>query len=307
MRNFQKTLSVFVFAILLTGVLTLGGCELEKVDVVDSAFAQQLLSAKSIDEIAKISAIKDQSILKEVEFLKQMERITNEQYVEFHRSGLALATMDDGMIYYPIDGKAKNTPSYIPTREYVQEGMKAQEQNKSARHRRYQYMYAGGTVSVKVHQSVPIEWNTAVAQAVSYWNSLGVNITFSAYTSIDNTLESNKVDVTWGSYSSIAGTTMASGSGKFGEKIVISNTNALVADTTPEGRKVLMAHELGHAIGLTHTDVTNELNTSDVASATGCGSNAGADSRSIMRQYPGKKSLWQEFTKCDKDVINYYW
>ncbi len=299
MKNFRKTLSVFVFSLLLTGVFTLGGCEKAELNDNPATFAQQLLSAKSVDEIAKISEIKDFQIIKEVEFLKQMERITEEQYIQFHRSGVALATMDDGMVYYPLDGKAKNVPSYIPTREYIQRAMN----NKSARHRIDTYMYNGGTVSVKVHSTVPIEWATASSDAISYWNGLGYNLVFAGYTATNSTLESNKLDVTWGSYSSIAGTTAVASSGKFSEKIIISNTNALVADTSPSGRKVIMAHELGHAIGLVHTD-TGEG--SDVVASIGCGVGT-TDSQSIMRQYVGKTSPWQVFTTCDKAVMNYYW
>lgn len=92
---------------------------------------------------------------------------------------------------------------------------------------------------------------------------------------------------------------------KASEYIIISNTNAKVVDTTPDGRKVIAAHELGHAVGLMHTDVVDSFSL-DVNSLTGCSSSA-TDSRSIMRQYVGKTSPWEGFTTCDYNVINYYW
>ncbi len=300
MKNFQRTLSMFVFALLLTGVFILGGCEKTEMNDSSTTFAQQLLSAKSVDEIAKISEIKDVHIIKELEFLKEQKYITDEQYIEFHKTNKIFEGLDD-VPFYDVDGKAEHATNFSLTREYVQRMMKQE----SARHRRYSNMFLGGAISVKVHQNVPIEWNTAVAEAVSAWNSLGVNLTFSAYTATNNTLESNKLDITWAALSSIA-TTQPNAANKYSEKITISSTNATVASTTPEGRKVLMAHELGHAIGLMHTDVVDSA-TLDVSSYTMCGSTSGADSRSIMRQYPGKTSPWEGFTPCDWNVINYYW
>jgi Dual-action HEIGH metallo-peptidase len=300
MKNFQRTLSMFVFALLLTGVFTLGGCEKTELNENSATFAQQLLSAKSVDEIAKISEIKDLQIIKEVEFLKKQKYVTDEQYVKFHKTGMPFEGLDD-IPFYDVDGKAEHVPNFSLTRDYIQRMMKQE----SARHRRYTNMFLGGTISVKVHQNVPIEWNTAVAEAVAAWNGLGVNLTFSAYTATDNTLESNKLDITWASLSLVA-STQPNSANKYSEKITISSTNATVASTTPSGRKVIMVHELGHAIGLMHTDVVDTV-TLDVASTTGCGSTSGVDSQSIMRQYPGKTSPWTNFTGCDWNVINHYW
>lgn len=303
MKNFQRALSVFVFALLLTGVFTLGGCEKSELVSTPSIFTQQLLSAKSVDEIAKVSTIKDLQIIKEVEFLKKMERITEEQYIEFHRTGVVFGTMDDGIIYYPLDGKAKNIPSYFPTREYIKQSVEREESNKQARHRRDFNMFIGGPITVRLHQNLPPEWKLAFQQAIVAWNSLGQNITMSSYNASNNDQVVNELDVRWGANSYIASTAYITAQYKFAEWILVSDTNAKVADTTPDGRKVIAAHELGHAIGLLHTDTTEGT---DVSSLTGCSSSA-IDSRSVMRQYPGKTSPWEGFTTCDFNVINYYW
>lgn len=300
MKNFKKTCMMLVFALLLTGVFTLGGCEKANLDSDSSNFTEQLLSAKSVDEIAKISTIKDLQIVKEIEFLKKQKYITNDQYLEFHKTGKVFEGLD-GDPFYAVDGKAEHVPNFSLTREYVQRMMKEE----SARHRRFQYMYSGGTISVKVHSNVPTEWATAVSDAISYWNGLGANIVFAGYSGTNTTLESNKIDIVWSSLSSMATTDPILSTGKFSERIIISSTNATVVSTTPSGRKVIAAHELGHAIGLMHTDVADSA-TLDVATSIGCGSGT-TDSQSIMRQYVGKTSPWLPFTTCDQAVINYYW
>ena len=104
--------------------------------------------------------------------------------------------------------------------------------------------------------------------------------------------------------SNIAATVLPTSSGSFGTNIRI-NTNYTSTPLTVSAKKFAMVHELGHAIGLKHTDTSEG---SAVYSGISCyGSTTYTDPNSIMKKTIPYNQAWTNFTTCDQTVINYYW
>lgn len=182
----------------------------------------------------------------------------------------------------------------------------------SNKHRRHTYMYSGGTILVSVKASgycgVNLEWSNAVQQAISAWNGLGYNVQFAGSSSIYCSDLIGYINVDMGNTglgsSNIAATVLPTSSGSFSTNIRI-NTNYTGTPLTVSAKKFAMVHELGHAIGLRHTDTSEG---SAVYSGISCyGSTTYTDPNSIMKAIIPYNQAWTNFTTCDQTVINYYW
>lgn len=68
---------------------------------------------------------------------------------------------------------------------------------------------------------------------------------------------------------------------------------------------MILAHELGHALGFKHTDSLEGI---DVPPSVTCGGlSSYTDPNSIMRTGFTSTQAWSGFTPCDRTVIDYYW
>lgn len=290
MRNFQKTLSVFVLALLLTGVFTLGGCENSDIDTV-SLTDEQILSMVSMDELAKVSAIKDPQVIAELDWLWRHGAIKKEDYCNIHKAGIVF----DNIGSYPA------VSDIFYTRELIQSFLNEERKDRAARHRRTGNMYSGGTIKVRIHSNVPSSWKTEIQNACAAWNALGHNVKFINYTATDNTTKSSEIDI---QYTPVASTTLSQTlsigcTGCFSELIQI---NQNVYGITNTAMRMNIAHELGHAVGLHHTDTFEGL---AVSSNISCSSLP--DASSIMKAVIALNEPWTGFSTCDKAVIDWYW
>jgi predicted Zn-dependent protease len=171
--------------------------------------------------------------------------------------------------------------------------------------------------TVRVQTDVPSNWKTAISSAIAEWNALGYNISFGEVSASNNTNIIGQIDVVYYTYDLLAipyadrnkvfaSTLYPTANGNVGEVLGINKTldiNTSYNANAASARKSIIAHELGHALGLSHTDTMDYL---AVSSATGCSGSA-TDANSIMRKTMLRNESWKAFTACDKAVINYYW
>lgn len=292
MKNFQKALTVFIFILFLTGIITLGGCEKGELD------------QQSFSSLEQQSIIKDQQILKELEWMVSNNRISQDQYENALRNGPEIS-FSEGLSGNQSEAYFFN--DVIFSREGVQLQMKKVSTDKQARHRRHTNMTGSGAKTIRVQPGVPSDWITAINQAVSEWNALGYTITFGAYSASTATNVTGEIDVVYGSAglssTQYAGTQLPNSAGSIGEEIKINSAGP--SGTTASAKKFAMTHELGHALGLRHTDTTEGQ---DVSLSITCNGSVGwTDTNSIMKPNMTITQSWLGFTTCDKAVIDFYW
>lgn len=274
----------------LTGVFILGGCE--KTDVNTSQVSdEQILSMTSMDEIAKISVIKDPQVIAELDWLLRTGKIMKDDYCRIHKEG----------IIFDEAGSYPGVGDLFYSRTHAQIGLNQERNDKQARHRRTTYMYSGSNVRVRVYTNVPTSWKTEIQNACSAWNALGYNIAFSPYSATNNTYVAGELNI---NYLPIASTVIAqtyppTSSSTHGSLMQI---NQNIYGITNTAMRMNIAHELGHSIGLDHTDT---ISGSAVSSTILCSTSP--DPSSIMRTSIALNQAWTGFTTCDKAVIDYYW
>jgi hypothetical protein len=303
-----KNVTYIVLLAMLTTMFTLGGCEKQETATPTPDFTHM-----SLAELKEKSAIKDFSIIEELDFMKRHEMIPSELFNKLHQKGQIefYSTPTDDDFYYPFtayDSEVLTTRKQI--RAYLDDEKSTSQsgQVEERKHRKDFYNFSGGTVSIRVHQNVPAEWNTAVAQACAAWNALGYNLVMSAYTATNNTELNGVVDVKYSTYPGApaswpAATDPITSSGSFSERIYVLTSYTGTA-LTASAKKVAMAHEIGHAIGILHTD-TNEGN--NVNTSIACAQPGQSDPGSMFRKTIVYNAPWANFTTCDKSVLDYYW
>ncbi|MBK6994221.1 MAG: hypothetical protein IPH31_04605 [Lewinellaceae bacterium] len=148
-------------------------------------------------------------------------------------------------------------------------------------------------IKLNVHSSVPTSWRWAIAAALVEWNALdgkfkfeGINSDIPVVGAINFRMHDLLPDdvVAQGKY--------PTSNGKPGDQILInSHHNYMV-----QSQKIFaMIHEIGHNIGIRHTDdglgtlITNVSNT--------CKNNP--DHNSVMQP---NVDIWDDFTTCDKEA-----
>lgn len=101
---------------------------------------------------------------------------------------------------------------------------------------------------------VPIEWQIAILRAIDAWNSLGGGIHFTINPS---TNYGATISIGYGSGnldSSVAAKASFPSSGRPGSTIVINANFSDLNNLSEYNRTWIMIHEIGHAIGLCHSD-----------------------------------------------------
>ncbi len=194
------------------------------------------------------------------------------------------------------------------TRAWARESMEYEQRTPVSirTHRRAQYLVTSGTKTVYVHTSVPSGWSTAVSQAISAWNSLGLTVSFTNGGSTSSKYNYGAITVFMhdltGAY---ADALSPYSSGNPGGELRIDYGN----DGLSSGqKKLIMAHELGHTIGFKHTN-TSEGYPLPIASYP-CISYVcdGYDASSIMKSGGTPPSSWINFSTCDQQVFQcVYW
>lgn len=300
MKQIQKTISISILALILTGVVFLGGCQNDSVDL---ATQTEVNNTSRVPKLYSVDS--DPAIKAEVEWLAREGFLDPKEYQRYMTEGVIFIgnTLDE-------QGYGYQTDLFISRKE-VQKEMKTALLNRGARHRKFANLYSGGTVYVRIHPNVPIAWNAAVKQACIEWNNLGYNLNFIAYDA-SNTIQYNgEIDVVYeniGYPSAYARAIRPASSGVIGEKLSInSNFSGIPASSLSE-RKFVLAHEMGHNIGIAHTDVPTNSEVFDVSSYISCNGNQNyTDSQSVMRNGIIAGSTWPGFSTCDRVVLNYYW
>lgn len=289
--------------------------EQSKEDISKTSLFGEKMSPQEIDHILKQPiTVTDPEMLNELQFMKDQDMITPQFYE------VLLRTLNNNTTDYP--GCKDYFCDVVYGREGIQNRMKekvSSGENISARHRRDLFMYnsSGGTITLRVKISatpgvsssvaVPTEWLTAINEAVKEWNALNYNVKFNVATAANNTNPSGFINVYRGTLT--IGTWAAraqfpQSSGAFGSFIQINNSYTGTA-LTATARKFAIAHELGHIVGMHHTDTGNGV---DVYSGISCyGSSNYTDFNSVFKANMSYNEPWNGFTTCDKTVLNYYW
>lgn len=172
----------------------------------------------------------------------------------------------------------------------------------NGKHYVWNFMASPGNKIVNVVGTIPTVWNTAITNAISEWNGLGLNVSFTKQSSNANVAGAINIKYDYlSNASTIAQITYANGAGSIGNPMII-NSNPNVSTLTTSKRKMAMVHELGHALGFAHTDegLYNWVNNSSIGSTC----KNGLDQYSVMQLV---NSSWTGFTTCDKKVFDYYY
>jgi hypothetical protein len=327
MKN-KKNLGVLVIAFILSSLFIISGCETQSVDTASSSglisdvSIGKFISPKStgdlvdISEIRKISKIQDPQIIAETDWMYRNGHMSKDQFCNLHKNGvtkdevLGSGYIIDHLGYPNIDNGEQNDINKY-TREYVQQNLITERNNpNSARHQVFSTMYGGGTIKVRIQSNLPSGWVAAVSQACTAWNSLGYNINFSPYTATTTSQKSDEIDIIAYDLSNIIGagvyanTPPELSSKKFREYIMINTKYDAknYGETTASAKKETMMHELGHAIGLAHTDEWD----ANMVSGVLCAGSAYNDRGSFMRRIIINNSP-AAFSYCDLQVIHKYW
>jgi predicted Zn-dependent protease len=320
MKNLKFFLLFFV-AIILTAIVIVS-CQ--KDEIITPQESQVLFSGMNLNPLLsgindtpfgimaqkKLSAGEYKQILSEINFIFNGGENSQDLYKDFVNNPI------DNWFDLGNDAGYNVDSDIVMSRAAVQNMMK-NISSKNARHILNLYIASKGTKNIRVHKNVPTDWRTAITQAATAWNDLGYGIKFTvSYTNstTDWYNSSDEVDVYYQDtdirgktfdYLRYAETYMPQSNGKIGE---IMNINSKHSTSAPGCKKMVIAHELGHAIGVYHTDVSYPINTYTEVNVPGCGPGF-TDATSIMSKgdWMYDNIPWQGFTPCDKAVIAKYW
>ncbi|MBK9016283.1 MAG: hypothetical protein IPM82_20660 [Saprospiraceae bacterium] len=155
-------------------------------------------------------------------------------------------------------------------------------------------------LTVNISPIVPATWQNAMADAINAWNNLNLNVRFVAQNSTQNIPGAINVStVYWFTYQSsqtIAGATLSTGNGNPGNSLVINTFHNAISHNS---KVFALAHELGHSIGMKHTNGNQGTWVTNVS--YNC--KYGTDPFSIMQPYSAQY-CWSGFSPCDIEVFN---
>lgn len=311
MKNKKFFLILFLFGIVVTS--TIVSCKKDEPEKLYTDF-----TSMSYEEVLQKSAIKDVSIIEELDYMIRYDIVCPDKFNELHTTGV---------VEFWVTGDGINTSTAYPftycgtndvgvtresTRNMINDQKKVNLQSgevENRRHRRYTYMYtsAGGTITVRQHLNLPQSWKDATADACAVWTALGYKVKFSGYCSANNNLLPNEIDIAWGTIPGAPGGVIAwtepiASANNFSEKIVV-NQNYNGQPLSYSAKKLAMVHELGHAIGLMHTDTYEGIQVPNVP----CAQSGQSDPNSVMFPSIAYNAPWLGFTYCDNQVTDYYW
>ncbi|MDR0861028.1 MAG: M57 family metalloprotease [Candidatus Peribacteria bacterium] len=151
---------------------------------------------------------------------------------------------------------------------------------------------------IKVNGNAVSNWRTAVTSAIAEWNALSGDISFYI---VDVPMSpTNSINFFIGAVSSNsndAESSFPTAAGTPGPNIIINQNTYNNSKWTTATRRILMTHEIGHAIGLAHSD-TSESGMTYIS--TSCGTNN--DANSIMHHSLSSSNY---ITSCDTQAFNY--
>ncbi len=297
----MKKLSLLFTVISLTSLVFLLSCKKERIRVPQNRISTDI-------------KIKDPEVLKELQFMRDENIISSENYEKFIRMHNVPLEYGSGMSHQYYRYCPGPECDELMSRQMIREMMKEKELHSNLKyHRKYSNMYSssGGVIVLRVKTSgspctpVPSLWQIAITSAVAEWNALGYNVTFSTTTTSSCNSILGYVNIEMGNTglgsSNIAAAEIPQSSGGFGSFIRI-NTAYTGNSLTASAKKFTIAHELGHIIGIAHTDSSQG---SAVSGSISC--SCLPDPKSIFKSTIPYNQLWTGFTVCDKAVLNYYW
>lgn len=331
-KMMKKNLIMFAMLFIVTvSTIFLVGCKKDNVlnGSINSGsqeinFAPKM-AQKDIDRILKQPIkVTDPTVLEELQFMRDQKMISEQFYEVLIR--MTMPQKIGPHESYPgcYESFCDATYSREGIRNLMKDSNNLTGEFVLKDHRRHTYMYAsaGGTIVLRVKtagssgvpsaEQVPAVWVTALNSAVADWNALGHKVKFSVVTASDNTNPSGYVNVSRqaivGNLLELARAEYPQSSNSFGSYIVV-NSQYVGPTTTVASRRYAMAHELGHIIGIRHTDDSSDPYGSWVHSSISCyGSTNYTDPNSVFKStVSASLSSWPGFTTCDNTVINYYW
>jgi hypothetical protein len=151
------------------------------------------------------------------------------------------------------------------------------------------------TIKVCFNANVPSSWKTAYRNAFTQWNSLNGKLKF-VETTTQWPMYGIQIQYAYLGWSNPYATTYYPVAGAPGSSSII---NSSIAILTNSNQKLYTAiHELGHAIGFAHTDVSSGAT---LISTANVGCNTYSDLYSVMKPtIPSGSSPWSSFSTCDK-------
>lgn len=151
------------------------------------------------------------------------------------------------------------------------------------------------TIEINVDSKVPSKWKSAFKTAVSKWNGLKGKITFKI---VEGYCPAYGINVSYSSLgrnNTIAQSTFPSTKGYPGLFITI---NSQCNSSLTTSKIIFTAvHEMGHSIGLAHTDISSGYG-QIITGLSSCDRNA--DTYSVMRSYV---DAFTDFSACDKEAF----
>ncbi|MBK7885281.1 MAG: hypothetical protein IPJ81_16995 [Chitinophagaceae bacterium] len=172
--------------------------------------------------------------------------------------------------------------------------------NDNAKHYKYGKVTATSNILINVASGTPTEWVDAAKSAVTAWNSISGGLTFSIKTNVNQSTSGVSVYMAelpgtfWKKPYALA--EYPSG-GYPGWRIRI-NTKGF--SSTKSEKIGIMVHEIGHCIGLTHTDSGEGTLIGNLGTCS-----TGTDNASIMKD-DGTYS-WSGFSECDKKAYDAFY
>jgi hypothetical protein len=245
-----KFISLIGIGILILGAVFFAGCSRDQ-EVVSSV-EEQSVDQRIIDMVQK--ATDDPVLQKEMQ--EELQFLVDYHGEQIHDIRIKFNDLVQDFVY--VSGGDQ-----IISREYVWQAMREHKENTSVSIRSHRGhgtvgspgFVSNGTYTIYVHSGVPSAWSTAVAQAISAWNGLGLTVSFGG-ASTGNIYNAGAITVYMNTLGSgIYAEGYLPNSGLPGYAIEIDPTNGTSLNASQ--KKLIMAHEIGHTIGFRHTDTSN--------------------------------------------------
>lgn len=164
------------------------------------------------------------------------------------------------------------------------------------KHYRYTYLVTKTkTIKIRILTGVPANWQSAILKAVQDWNAMGGGLTFMIQYA--NNPGSGVVNVSMKTLASdeYAKAYYPTSSGYPGSDLFINPAYNSEGALNQNGKVGVIAHEIGHTIGIRHTDSGQGSLITNVS--TSCKNNP--DPNSVMS---AEGDFYYGFTTCDKQA-----
>lgn len=174
----------------------------------------------------------------------------------------------------------------------------AHEADEAADRKHYRYTYLvtkTKTIKIRILTGVPQNWQNAIIKAVTDWNALGGSLTFMIQYA--SSPASGVVNVRMKTLASdeYAKAYYPTSNGYPGSDLYINPAYNSEAALNQNGKVGVIAHEIGHTLGIRHTDSGQGSLITNVS--TTC--KTSPDPKSVMS---ATGSFYYGFTPCDKEA-----